>query len=398
MYHRVKKIYELESLTGFLIFIASAFSLAIANSAGSPANWQIFENFFNIKFALNFSWFGIYKNLSLLDWINDFLMSLFFLLVGLELKEEIHDGELSTLNRAILPLFCAIGGALMPIMIFCFFNFNHPENLRGFAIGSATDIAFAYGVICIFGKRINKSLKIFLISLAIFDDLLAIIFIAIFYTQNLDFLYLFYGFLTIVFLLILNIKKVTALYFYLIAGFILWVFILKSGIHPSIAGVILALTIPNAKNTIAKLIKNIAPMVNFLILPIFAFANCAIDLNYFSSEILIAPLFLGIFLALFLGKQFGVMIVAFFLVYFKITRLPRTLFGSSVNWWQFYGVSVLTGIGFTMSFFIGNLAFHDQIKIQQIKIAVGIASISSAILGMIVIYLTIFFSRKKTNF
>jgi NhaA family Na+:H+ antiporter len=236
--------------------------------------------------------------MSLLDWINDFLMSIFFLLVTLELKEEVLQGELSNFKRVILPLICAIGGVIIPIVIYYFFNYQYPNNLKGFAIPTATDIAFAYGIICLFGKKINKSLKVFIISLAIFDDLLAIFFIGFFYSHDLN---LFYGFLALgimVILGILNLKKIYRLEFYIILGLVLWLLILKSSIHPSIAGVVLAIFITHQKNFIKKIISSIAPLVNFMILPIFAFANSAVYFNNFTFEMINDELFLGIFFAL----------------------------------------------------------------------------------------------------
>jgi NhaA family Na+:H+ antiporter len=386
-----KKIFELEALTGILLLIASILAIFIANS-----QFKIYyESFFAIKLPINFQIIGITKSMSLLDWINDFLMSIFFLLVTLELKEEVHEGELSNFKRVILPLICAIGGVIIPIIIYYFFNYQHPNNLKGFAIPTATDIAFAYGIICLFGKKINKSLKVFIISLAIFDDLLAIFFIGFFYSHDLN---LFYGFLALgimAILGILNFKKIYRLEFYIILGLVLWLLILKSSIHPSIAGVVLAIFITHQKNFIKKIISSIAPLVNFMILPIFAFANSAVYFNNFTFEMINDPLFLGIFFGLFLGKQIGVMLFAYLAIFFNITHLPRCSKNGEVSWWQFYSVSIITGIGFTMSFFIGNLAFDDQLKSQQIKLAVLLASCCCGLLGIIVFYLNQLFANKR---
>lgn len=386
-----KKIFELESLTGILLLIASLSAIIITNS-----QYKIYyENLFAIKLPINFPIIGISKNMSLLDWINDFLMSIFFLLVTLELKEEVIQGELSNFKRVILPLICAIGGVIIPIIIYYFFNYQHPDNLKGFAIPTATDIAFAYGIICLFGKKINKSLKVFIISLAIFDDLLAIFFIGFFYSHDLN---LFYGFLALgimVILGILNLKKIYRLEFYIILGLVLWLLILKSSIHPSIAGVALAIFITHQKNFIKKIISSIAPLVNFMILPIFAFANSAVYFNNFTFEIINDPLFLGIFFGLFFGKQIGVMLFAYLAIFFNIAHLPRCSKNGEVSWWQFYSVSIITGVGFTMSFFIGNLAFDDQLKSQQIKLAVLLASCCCGLLGIIVFYLNQLFANKR---
>jgi NhaA family Na+:H+ antiporter len=374
MFHRVKKVFELEAVTGILLVIATLISLFLANSHYA----EIFKNFFAFELPLNFV---IHKNLTVQDWINDALMALFFLLIGLELKEEILVGELSTKSRAILPLIAACGGVIFPALIFYFCNFDQAQNLAGFAIPTATDIAFAYGVICLFGKKIPKSLKVFLISLAIFDDLAAIVIIAIFYSQNLDLIYLGFSSLTIFALWFLNKKNCDKLFIYLLYGIFLWLMILKSGIHPTLAGVVLAIFIPH-QNLLKKLIKGIAPTVNFFILPLFAFANSGVKITNFSPEIFTQPLFLGIILGLFFGKQIGVILFSFCAVKSGIANLPR---GS--NWLQFYSVAILTGIGFTMSFFIGSLAFGTNSALfDEVKIAVLCASFLSTIFGIVVIY------------
>jgi NhaA family Na+:H+ antiporter len=289
----------------------------------------------------------------------------------------------------MLPAIAACGGVILPALIFYFCNFDQPQNWRGFAIPTATDIAFAYGVICLFGKKISKSLKVFLISLAIFDDLIAIFLIAFFYSQNLDWLYLIWAFLAVAFLGFLNWLGVQKIWAYLILGAVLWLLILKSGIHPTIAGVALAMFIPRKNELSHKLIKKIAPMVNFLILPVFAFANSGVVIKNFSSEIFAQPLVFGIILALFFGKQIGVMLFSFVAIKLGFCHLPRGAKGEC-SWLEFYGVAVLTGIGFTMSFFIGALAFlQNQMLFDQVKIAVLSASFAAAIFGSLTIYLSL---------
>jgi NhaA family Na+:H+ antiporter len=381
MLKKVKKIFELEAATGILLLMATIASLLVANS-----NLFIFyHDFFSFDLPINIEFISFHKDLTIRDWINDALMPLFFLLIGLELKEEILVGELSSKSKAMLPAIAACGGVIVPALIFYFFNFNHQENLRGFAIPTATDIAFAYGVICLFGKNISKSLKVFLISLAIFDDLVAILIIAFFYSQNLDLIYFLLALLTVSGLVILNLKKSTKISFYLILGGILWLMILKSGIHPTLAGVTLAIFIPRQKNLLHNLIKKIAPSVNFIILPIFAFANSGVRIENFSSEIFANPLVLGIIFGLFFGKQIGVMLFSFIAVKLGLTALPRGSKGGA-SWLEFYGVAILTGIGFTMSFFIGSLAFlNDQIAFDAVKIGVLCGSFLSAIVGVLVI-------------
>ncbi len=391
MIHRVKKIFELEASTGIFLLIATIAALWVANSEG----FTVYQSFFAINLPINFEVIGIYKNLTVRDWINDSLMAIFFLLVGLELKEEIIAGELSSKKRAMLPAIAAIGGVIVPAIIFLMFNFNHQENLKGFAIPTATDIAFAYGVICVFGKKIFKSLKVFLISLAIFDDLAAILIIAIFYSQDLNVFYLLMSFIVFAGLAALNFRGSTSVFFYLILGSVLWLMVLKSGIHPTVAGVALAMFIPHKKDLLKKLIKKIAPAVNFIILPIFAFANSGVRISDFSLDILTQPLFLGIVCGLFFGKQIGIMLFSFIAVKLKITHLPRSLTGVEVSWFEFYGVSIVAGIGFTMSFFIGSLAFlNNAVLFDEVKIAVLIASFLSAVFGMAIIN----FSLSKTKF
>lgn len=382
MLHRVKKIFELEAPIGILLLVATIASLLVANSQ----YFIIYQGFFSFNLPLNLSFVGIYKELTIHDWINNALMAIFFLLVGLELKEEVLAGELSSKSKAMLPAIAACGGVIVPALIFYLYNSNQPENLAGFAIPTATDIAFAYGVICLFGNKVSKSLKVFLISLAIFDDLSAILIIAFFYSQDISPLYLMLAFLCIFGLAILGLKKSTNLFLYLALGVILWLMVLKSGIHPTFAGVVLATFIPRQKDMLHKLIKKIAPITNFLILPLFAFANSGLRIENFSFEILTTPMVLGIAFGLFFGKQIGVMLFSYLAIKLGLTHLPRSSKGAS-SWLEFYGVSILTGIGFTMSFFIGSLAFaSNQDAFDEVKIGVLCGSFLSAIFGMIVIY------------
>lgn len=372
MLRRVKKIFELDAATGILLLIATTIALILANSTSSTAYFQL------LSFSLPFTEFTLHHL------INDALMALFFLLVGLELKEEILIGELSSKSRASLPAIAACGGVIIPALIFYFCNSNQPQNLRGFAIPTATDIAFAYGVICLFGKRIPKSLKVFLISLAILDDLIAVLMITVFYSQNIDLTYLFLSFLTLLALGFLNFKNSTKISFYLILGAILWFTVLKSGIHPTVAGVALAILIPHQKNLSHKLIKRLAPSVNFLIIPIFAFANSGVRIENISWEVFTQPLVLGIILGLFFGKQIGVMLFSFIAIKLGFANLPHNS-KSKITWLEFYGVAILTGIGFTMSFFIGSLAFENN---DEVKIGVLSASFLSAVFGILVISVT----------
>jgi NhaA family Na+:H+ antiporter len=375
----LKTFFQSQVAVGLILIFSSISALIISNSA----NYQIYQELLNLKFDLNIVFLSIYKPLTLQDWINDGLMAIFFFLVGLELKKEILIGELSSKAKMMMPLFCAIGGVLSPILFFGYFNYSIDENLKGFAIPCATDIAFAYGFIALFGKTFSQSLKVFLVALAVIDDLIAILIIAFFYTDNIQMFYLGYGVFACIGLLILNQKKSTNIFLYLCFGILLWLMILKSGIHATIAGVIFALFIPlraKSQNFLEKTAHNIAPIVNFFILPIFAFANSGITIEKFNMEIISTPLILGIAFGLFLGKQIGVMLVAIFMVKFNIAKLPR-----GTSWLEFYGVSLFTGIGFTMSLFIGSLAFKsNNLLFDEAKIGILLGSIISMIGGSLV--------------
>jgi NhaA family Na+:H+ antiporter len=375
----IKSFFQSEVAVGIVLILSSFFAITISNSS----NYLSYQNFIYQRFDLNISWLAIYKPLTLQEWINDGLMAIFFFLVGLELKSEISTGELSSPTKLAMPLFCAIGGVIFPVVVFLIFNFNNFHNLKGFAIPCATDIAFAYGFISLFGKTFSASLKVFLVALAVIDDLIAILIIAFFYTDNIKMFYLGYAVLSCIGLLILNQRKSSNILLYLIFGLLLWLMILKSGIHATLAGVILALFIPlkiKKQNFLDDIAHKISPMVNFFILPIFAFANSGVRVENFSFAQITTPLIIGISLGLFIGKQIGVMLTAFIMVKFKFAKLPR-----GTTWFEFYGMSLFTGIGFTMSLFIGSLAFkNDVILFDESKIGIIIGSLLSVICGSIV--------------
>ena len=328
----------------------------------------------------------------LLLWVNDGLMAIFFLLIGLEIKRELFLGHLSTFSKIVLPALAALGGMVVPALIFVFFNFDNNLALRGWAIPTATDIAFALGIISLLSKKVPLSLKIFLMALAIFDDIGAILIIAFFYTSKLSFLSLALALLCIVILYIMNKLRITLVSAYFLVGIILWVCILKSGIHATLAGIILAFTIPlSAINEKRKRISPVKSLehyiqfwVAFYILPIFAFMNAGIDLRGLSVEQLVNPVSLGIIFGLFIGKQVGVFSFVYLAVKFKVAKLP-----ACTSWWQIYGVCLLTGVGFTMSLFIDSLAFHDSSMFYNSdKLAIYIGSILSGVCGYLVLYFT----------
>jgi NhaA family Na+:H+ antiporter len=324
--------------------------------------------------------------LDLLHWINDGLMASFFLLVGLEIKRELLVGGLDSWSRRSLPFIAALGGMVMPALIFLALNWQTPENWRGWAIPTATDIAFALGVLSLFGSRIPNSLKVFLTSLAIIDDLGAILIIAIFYASGLSSVALGVAGAVTLALVTLNARGVTRLGPYLLLGVLLWASMLFSGIHATLAGVVLAMTIPlNAReghhdnasgSTLDRLEDALGPWVAFIVLPVFGFANAGVSLAGVNLEMMLAPLSLGIVLGLFVGKQLGIM--AFIVAGSRagIVQLP-----SDATWRQIYGVALLCGIGFTMSLFIGLLAFDEEQQIAATKLAVLVGSLLSALIG-----------------
>ncbi len=391
IFRKLKNFFELEAATAILLCVATFIAMSWVNSPFS----QVYSQTLKISLPLVVDFLQIEKNLSLKDWINDALMALFFFLIGLELKKEVLIGELNNIKKIILPAIAAFGGVIVPALIFFAFNFNQPQNLSGFAIPTATDIAFAYGILCFFGKRIPHSLKIFIVTLAVLDDLLAILIIAIFYTHELHLTHLFLALVPLTALFLLNYSKSDNIFFYILCGIFLWLMILQSGIHATLAGVLSALFVPlkvGRKDFLNDLAHKISPAVNFVILPIFALANSGVKISQnFATEIS-NPLTLGIIFGLFFGKQIGVMLFSFLAVRFRIAVLPKNLF-TTVSWLQFYSVSIFTGIGFTMSLFIGELSFVQnnispellEIILDRLKIGILIASILSIFCGSFVI-------------
>jgi Na+:H+ antiporter, NhaA family len=371
--HKLRKSTLREFLTneaagGIILIITAIAALIIANSALAPIYFQGLD----IKIA----------GLSILHWINDGLMAIFFLLVGLEIKRELVEGQLATWHLRALPCIAAIGGMIVPALIYIAFNKNTPTTLNGWAVPVATDIAFALGVMALAGKRVPASLKVFLTALAIIDDLGAVIIIAVFYTSNLSALYLAGAGAILALLITLNRMKTQHLMPYLGLGCLLWFFTLKSGIHPSIAGVAFALTIP-IENLSEKLEHSLQPYVAFLIIPIFGFANSGLSLSGVQPSALLNSVPLGIALGLFFGKQIGVFGFSYAAIKLKIAHRP-----THSSWMQFYGVALLCGIGFTMSLFIGNLAFASPALQEATKLGVLAGSILSAILGWLVLKLS----------
>lgn len=380
-------------LSGLLLISFSLFALIAANS---PLNhW--YESLVNSHFYIGVKDLTLSKPILL--WINDGLMALFFLLIGLELKREILEGELSNRAQIFLPAAAALGGIIVPGFIYYLFNHQDNPTIRGWAIPTATDIAFALGVLTMLGSRVPVALRIFLTTVAMFDDFAAILIIAIFYTAHLSAISLLLAALAIGVLLVCNYLKVANLSVYLLVGLFLWLFVLKSGVHATLAGVILGFTIPHrlpGKQTslLLKLEKDLHPWVNYFILPLFAFSNAGINFSQVTLAGLLSPPAMGIILGLFLGKQLGIFGVSFLLIKAKWAQLPR-----HTAWQQFYGACVLCGIGFTMSLFICSLALEDTDLVQQVisRLAIFLGSILSAVVGYGVIRLASSHKAKKEN-
>jgi len=371
-----KWFFQLEAASGLILLIAAIIALVVSNSIFSTLYFSTLEQYVFI----GVNEFGL--KLSLHHWINDLLMAIFFFFVTLEIKREFIQGELSNLKKAMLPIIAAVGGMVVPALFYIAINFENSETLNGWAIPSATDIAFSLGILSLLGSRVPISLKIFLTALAIIDDLGAILIIAFFYSGELSISYLSLILISYIFLLILNKLGVKKFLPYLLVGIFMWFFTYKSGIHATIAGVLLASTIPHrVKNKdfslLVKIEHLISPYVAFMIMPLFAFANAGVSLEGLSLSSLMMPVPLGIVLGLFVGKQLGVMLFSFFAVKFGVAQMP-----DNSNWFSLYGVSILTGIGFTMSLFVGNLAFIESAQyIDGVKIGVLAGSLLSTIFG-----------------
>ena len=375
--------FKLEAASGIVLLFAAVIALVISNSELSNLYFSTLERYLFI----GINNFGL--KLSVLHWINDALMAIFFFFVTLEIKREFLQGELSNIKQALLPIIAAVGGMVVPALIYVFINLGDGETLKGWAIPSATDIAFSLGVLSLLGKRVPLSLKVFLTALAIIDDLGAIVIIALFYSGDLSIKYLSLMFLAFIVLLVINKFNVKRFLPYLIVGIFLWDFTHNSGIHATIAGVLLAMTIPHRKkdrdfSLLIKVEHAISPYVAFGIMPIFAFANAGVSLEGLSFSSLLDKVPLGIVLGLFVGKQLGVFVFSYTAIKLKIAQMPN-----NTSWYNFYGVGVLTGIGFTMSLFVGNLAFVENMQYMDgVKIGVLAGSLLSTLFGYFLILLT----------
>ena len=387
----VQDFLKLESSGGILLVLAAVLAMILKNSQLADE----YEALLATPVAIRVGGFEIFKPLLL--WINDGLMAVFFFLVGLELKREVLEGELSRLSQVVLPLSGAIGGMAVPALIYVWFNHHDAVALNGWAIPSATDIAFALGVLLLLGKRVPASLKIFLMTLAILDDLGAIVIIAIFYTSDLSLVSLAVAGSALVVLLYMNRRGVMSIPAYVLVGMVMWASVLKSGVHATLAGVALAWFIPlrnpqDAQHSPLRVLEHdLHPPVAYVILPLFAFANAGLSLKGIDLATILAPVTLGVAAGLFVGKQLGVFGGAWLVNRLGLAKLP-----SGMSWSALYGVALLAGIGFTMSLFIGSLAFeHEGTEhLGDVRLGILVGSIVSAIAGYVVLRLSL---RRQTG-
>lgn len=387
----LKNFLRLESSAGVLLVVATAAALVVSNSALAG----VYERLLDVPLVIALGELAVSKPLLL--WINDGLMAVFFFLIGLEVKREILEGQLSSRDQLLLPAIGALGGFLVPAGIYTLFNWGNLETINGWAIPAATDIAFALGILMLLGSRVPIGLKVFLTSIAIFDDIGAIVVIAIFYTQDLSLFALTMGLGGIGLLVILNRLGVTRIAVYATVGVVVWLCVLKSGVHATLAGFAVACTVPlrnrdEGPSPLRHLEHSLHPWVAYLILPLFAFANAGVSFSGISTDALLGPVSLGIAVGLFIGKQLGVFGSVWLAVRSGIANLPQ---GS--NWLSIYGVALLTGIGFTMSLFIGSLAFErgafDHMAATRVGVLAG--SLVSATAGYLILRHT--FSPKFTK-
>ncbi len=383
-----------DSTSGVLLVLAAIAAMFMANHP-SLSTW--YDHFLHTRAVLQVGEFDIDKGL--LHWINDGLMAIFFLLVGLELKREFFAGELSSRDRIIMPALAAFGGMAIPAAVYVAINWGDATNLRGWAIPAATDIAFALGILSLLGKRVPLALKTFLLALAMFDDLGAIVIIALFYTENLDLHELALAGSALLVLLFMNfVLRIRAIGPYLIVGAFMWTAVLESGVHATLAGFVLALTIPyitaqergthdvysSHDNPALILEHNLAPYVSLLIMPLFAFANAGVRIEGPILDVITHPVTLGIALGLFVGKQLGVFGAVWLGKKMGLLQIP-----SSLRLSHLYGVALLAGIGFTMSLFIGTLSFADPAHATAVRVGVLSGSFLSAVAGYVLLHLTL---------
>lgn len=378
----IRNFIRTESVGGILLFAAALIALVLDNSPLRP----FYEEILKTPFVIKFGDIGMEKPLIL--WINEGLMTIFFLSVGLEIKREIVSGELSSINKIVLPAIAAVGGIVLPAAIYIGLNWGNSHSLQGWAIPTATDIAFALGVLSLLGNRVPLSLKVFVMALAIFDDIAAIIIIAAFYTTQISFSLLVLAGLCLVILYLLNRYNIARQEAYFLVGFCLWILVLQSGVHATLAGVAIALAIPHrvdgqpGRSPLMEVEKRLVPWVAYLVLPVFAFANAGVSFAGLDTRALFGPIPMGIALGLLLGKQVGIFGTTFLAIKFKFADMP-----ARTNWLSLYGAAVICGIGFTMSLFIGTLAFRaiGTPHAALVRFGVLVGSILAGVIGYIIL-------------
>jgi NhaA family Na+:H+ antiporter len=383
---KITNLYNSELVSGILLVGSFSAAIFVANIQTLQEIYKSFT-FYPITFG-----YGQFVYTSpLIQIVNDGLMTLFFLLIGLELKFHLACGEFQDKKTLILPGAAAIGGVVMPALVYWVFNFNSPDTLKGWAITIATDTAFMLGILCFFGEFISNKLRAFIIGFSLIDDSIALLILAIFYTTSASFIAIAASVIFTTLLFILNRLKITSSFYYLSIGIFLWVAMVESGIHGTLCGVIVALVIPVEKNgqpnrSFHGLENALRPLVHFGLLPLFVFINSGISFDIFSLDILTSPLALGIILGLFIGKQCGIFLFSYTVVKLNYCSLPQ-----NVSWIKFYGIGVLGGIGFTLSLFIGDLTFESSNPNYVMRISVIIGSLLSAVVGIVILA----FSKKK---
>ena len=376
----IKNFFSREEKSGILLLLFATLALITVNS-------PLQSLYYDVKYTdipINLGDFNFTKSVS--HWVNDGLMAIFFFIIGLELKREILEGELSSFDRMVLPAIAAVGGMAAPALIYILININNPENMSGWAIPTATDIAFSLAVLLIIGKSVPLSLKVFLLSLAIIDDLGAVLIIAFFYTAEISSVYLLYSSIVFGLLVVVNLSGNQKMYIYMVLGIFLWYFVLKSGVHATIAGVLLATTIPNnvENNVDHSMLKHLEHklhnFVGILVLPVFAFFNSDINFSDVTMSSVYSPLSMGVILGLLLGKPIGITLFTYVGMKTKLFSLPENVTLKDV-----FGLSLLCGIGFTMSLFINGLAFTETYLIDSSKLGIFIGSIVSAVAGYLIL-------------
>ncbi len=376
----LKKFFEYDGASGILLLAAAILALVV-NNIGFE---HIYHSVLHTHMTFKIGDMGLDKSLG--HWINDGLMTIFFLTVGAEIKRELVDGALTEVKTALLPLIAALGGVIFPAVIYTLINHDNPATAHGWGIPMATDIAFAVGVLSLLGRHVPKELKIMLLSLAIIDDLMAILVIAVFYTAKISFVALGMGAVSLLVLALLNKNNVKSLTPYILVGFVLWLCILQSGVHATIAGVLLAFAVPlrvegdENSSPLKRLEHGLYPWAAFVIMPIFAFANAGFSLADVGFKDMTGALPLGIILGLFFGKQFGVFSFVWIFDRLGVIKKPETS-----TWRQVYGLAILTGIGFTVSLFVASLSFTDDVLISEARLSILTASTVSAVIGFLVL-------------